>query len=317
MRWRRLGTPVGKAVTYEAAIKDRVELLPRSDGFLEGLSSEHFTDDADKAVTLEAAIENEVEPLPCSLGCAGGLASECFTDDADKAVTLQAAIENKVELLPCSVGCPEGLVLGRFTDDAMTSAARDELMPHFRTDGSRKSTSSMFEVGWSFLSLDSHGTFEAAKPLSAFPMLQRVLCSVILAISGCDDLDESRLNVICRHYAPGQGLKFHVDRPGMFYEHVFGCVLGNSSDRHLEFRRVGKSREVLSAFRLDEKPGICFRQSSDSRYRWIHGVEPIKSGERVSVTWRWLRNDAGTLGVREQDPSLHASSTWGETNARW
>mmetsp|Transcript_15774 Transcript_15774/g.49637 ORF Transcript_15774/g.49637 Transcript_15774/m.49637 type:complete len:99 (-) Transcript_15774:27-323(-) len=74
----------------------------------------------------------------------------------------------------------------------------------------------------------------------------------------------------------------------MFEEDVYGCVLLNTSDRVLEFQQTTRSGKVLRSFRMDERPGACFRQRGEARYSWSHGLEPLESGERFSVTWRWF-----------------------------
>eukprot|EP00928_Gymnodinium_smaydae_P002095 TRINITY_DN10734_c0_g2_i2.p1 TRINITY_DN10734_c0_g2~~TRINITY_DN10734_c0_g2_i2.p1 ORF type:complete len:744 (+),score=66.36 TRINITY_DN10734_c0_g2_i2:104-2335(+) len=177
-------------------------------------------------------------------------------------------------------------------------AALAELRPHFERNN-RKSSSQMFEVGWSFHSMDESGVMQQARPLADFTRLREVLTDVMLALTGCDDLGEDTLNIICRRYSRGQGLPRHIDRPQLFEEDVYGCVLLNNSDKCLEFQQVSKSGDVLAApYRIEEQSGSCMQQRGPARYDWLHGVEPLGRGERVSVTWRWIQRAAATEGHR-------------------
>lgn len=49
---------------------------------------------------------------------------------------------------------------------------------------------------------------------------------------------------------------------------------------------------MATTFRVPEVPGVCFRQRGPARYKWLHGLEPITRGERISVTWRWFTDEA-------------------------
>jgi len=121
---------------------------------------------------------------------------------------------------------------------------------------------------------------------------------VMLSIAGDRCLWEDRLNIICRSYRPGQGLKKPVDRKEMFEEDVYDCVLLNTSDKALEFQQFETvvHGKPLRMYRLEEAPGTCFRQRGKARYVWRHGVETLGSGERVSVTWRWIEQEAAAKG---------------------
>lgn len=188
--------------------------------------------------------------------------------------------------MPQLVGAPQGLEVVHM-DANLAASVLEELRPHFVQHTQRKSTSSMFEIGWSFLAAD-HGQIKLAKPIPNFPKLLQFLANTVQAITGSSDICEERLNVICRQYLEGQGIPMHVDRREMFDEDVYGCVLSNSSNGALEFQQAKRSGEVLRSFRLDERAGVCFRQREDARYKWTHGLEPLAFGERVSVTWRWF-----------------------------
>merc|ERR1712136_640662 len=147
--------------------------------------------------------------------------------------------------------------------------------------GTGKTTSDMFEVGLSFRAADRGVIRPSSKRLSDFPRLSR-LTEAVCGSHG-NRFSRDKLNIICRRYMPGQGIPFHVDRPGLFAEEVFGCILRNTSEMGMQFRRKPGGR-----FRLAERRGTCFKLSGDARYKWTHGVPPLASGDRFSVTWRFL-----------------------------
>merc|ERR1712232_795883 len=105
------------------------------------------------------------------------------------------------------------------------------------------------------------------------------------------------VNIIVRRYRPGQGLPKHLDRPQLFDEDVYGCILHNTSDKVLTFEQQSQSGEVVAGpHALEEKPGCCFRTRGPSRYEWIHGVDELGHGERISATWRWIQKGAADEG---------------------
>eukprot|EP00929_Paragymnodinium_shiwhaense_P068982 TRINITY_DN34801_c0_g1_i1.p1 TRINITY_DN34801_c0_g1~~TRINITY_DN34801_c0_g1_i1.p1 ORF type:complete len:529 (-),score=57.87 TRINITY_DN34801_c0_g1_i1:287-1873(-) len=182
-----------------------------------------------------------------------------------------------------------GLTVAR-VQEALARRALEELRPHFQA-ADVKGATAMVEVGWSFLAMDRSEKMQAAKTPQNFPALLALLQSAMLALSGVDDLGEETLNVICRQYVQGQGLPKHVDRPRMFQEEVYGCVLLNTSDQVLEFEKTDRDTgQRLCLHRVAENCGACFCQEGEARYQWSHGVEPLTEGERVSVTWRWFHD---------------------------
>jgi len=196
-------------------------------------------------------------------------------------------------------------------EEAVVQAALSELQQSFgphRTKGS----SDHLEVAWSFHALDQQGVMRQARPLECFPQLRALLELVMLSIAGDRNLWEDRLNIICRRYSRGQGLKKHVDRKEMFEEDVYGCVLLNTSDRALEFQQSDRGVPGETLYRLEEAPGTCFQQRGKARYFWRHGVETLGSGERVSVTWRWIEQEAAARGqlaasTSDQDTSFSSA----------
>lgn len=170
-----------------------------------------------------------------------------------------------------------------------------ELWPHFPT--AQRGSSSMFEAGWSFHAMDTEKTMRPAKQLAGLPALRSLLEEALVAMTGAADLGEETLNVICRYYARGHALPKHIDRPQIFDEDVYGCVLFNTSDQALEFEESDRhSGQIFQIHRLSETPGICFRQRGPARYEWAHGVKTLSHGERISVTWRWFDRQSASKG---------------------
>mmetsp|Transcript_92623 Transcript_92623/g.297596 ORF Transcript_92623/g.297596 Transcript_92623/m.297596 type:complete len:124 (+) Transcript_92623:508-879(+) len=102
------------------------------------------------------------------------------------------------------------------------------------------------------------------------------------------DMVNLRLNVSCLLYSPGHGIPWHCDRRYVYEKEVYGCVLLNSSDCALEFHERAKGGSLSQRYVIDESPGVCFAQRDTARFVWKHGVPPLSSGERLSVTWRWF-----------------------------
>eukprot|EP00927_Polykrikos_kofoidii_P036795 TRINITY_DN3103_c3_g1_i1.p1 TRINITY_DN3103_c3_g1~~TRINITY_DN3103_c3_g1_i1.p1 ORF type:complete len:694 (-),score=100.68 TRINITY_DN3103_c3_g1_i1:62-2143(-) len=200
--------------------------------------------------------------------------------------------------------------------------------------------SSMFEVCYSFHDLERHGEMRIARSMDKMPCLRALLVEAMLALRDTDaamgfcasratasacssshddvgvgspnnsfDLREDTLNVICRRYTKGQGLATHRDRPSLFCEDVCGCVLLNTSDSVLTFEQSDRDGKLTAGpHRIDEEPGCCFRQRGPARYEWTHGVPPLDCGERISVTWRWIKQPADS-GRHRQNRARDATAS--------
>ena len=60
-----------------------------------------------------------------------------------------------------------------------------------------------------------------------------------------------------------------------------------------ETDRVNTAENLpTSPVSLEEVPGMMFTQTGDSRYKWRHGMDSACQSLRLSVTWRWFREDA-------------------------
>jgi len=199
-------------------------------------------------------------------------------------------------------GAVSGLLLAQMPVE-LVRAALVELRPTFRPSANSES-SDMFEIGWSFRAMDKQQDrmMLPALSLADFPSLRALLEVALVAFSGTKELREDALNIICRRYTKYQGIPFHVDRPNLFEEDVYGCVLLNTSDVALEFVQRSRAGEVIAGpHRIAEQPGTCFKQSGDARTKWQHGVEPLCEGERISVTWRWIQQTAAEQGHKLKD----------------
>lgn len=186
-----------------------------------------------------------------------------------------------------------------------------ELRPHFQPAGQGGKTSSdMFEVGWSFHTMERSNLMRVRRPLAQFTQLRNLIAEAMWRLSGRTDLGEDTLNVICRRYTRGQGLQKHKDRPQLFEEDVYGCVLHNTSDRCLSFELLDESGALCAGpHHLEENsPGTCFLQRGEARYEWLHGVETLGFGERVSITWRWIQRELAEQG-RKGEPTRSTAST--------
>ena len=129
---------------------------------------------------------------------------------------------------------------------------------------------------------------KAALPLSGFPRLRDMVSGVMKMLDCSKPLDEHRLNVSCLLYSAGNYIPCHTDRPHIYRDVVFGCVLFNTSDSVLEFHTTDFCGRPTQRYMIHEEVGCCFLQQNDARYSWKHGVPPLSRGERISVTWRWF-----------------------------
>lgn len=172
----------------------------------------------------------------------------------------------------------------------LVGPALTELRRHFDATGdSAQKSSTSVELGWSFHATMGGGAPQPAESLADFPRVHSLLVGAMASL-GARGLELERLNVICRRFLPGQSLGLHVDACELFDEDVYGCVLLNTSSTTLEFRRAvpGELGGDIEVYRVAEEPGVCFRQRGEARYHWAHGLDPLMSGERISVTWRWF-----------------------------
>lgn len=108
----------------------------------------------------------------------------------------------------------------------------------------------------------------------------------------CKGVSLDTINLIVRRYQSGETLPFHVDyhegarnKKYHFYEEpIYGCILKNTSDSSLTFKRKSK------CVSLPEHTGMVLLQMAPIRFETEHGVPPLSKGERISLTWRFVNN---------------------------
>lgn len=106
----------------------------------------------------------------------------------------------------------------------------------------------------------------------------------------CKSVDA--INFIVRRFDVGDTLPFHVDyhekatndKYHFYDEEIFGCILENTSDQSLTFKWKSKCMS------LHEEKGTLFMQKGPIRFEAAHGVCGLTTGQRVSLTWRFINN---------------------------
>jgi len=190
---------------------------------------------------------------------------------------------------------PAGLKHAHVSQNYVIEEALREVRPRLMGASSHKSSSSTkFEIGWSFAEAEQNGRRAQAHRIENFPATQMLIQQSYKELGeGVPSSPEHQLNVIVRRYCKGQGIPMHTDRIYMFTEPVFGCVLINTSEQGLTWRQGD------NIFKLPESPpGVVFVQRGEARYKWQHGVPKLRTGERISITWRWFARDGGEMQSR-------------------
>lgn len=137
--------------------------------------------------------------------------------------------------------------------------------------------------------------FQHQNPKTAtvwLPQPVRELIATAQAQLGYSAPQWDRINIIDREYRRGGRLKPHLDRVHIFDEKIFNCVLENTSDSQLVLHPPQGSNEADLI--MQEETGRCVGMTDAARHRWMHGVPPIGSGTRGSLSWRYLIEDAMT-----------------------
>ena len=85
----------------------------------------------------------------------------------------------------------------------------------------------------------------------------------------------------------------HVDRPDIFGEDVYTCILANTSEARLTFHapEQAKSGDSAVTYRVPETPGLCVHLTGRARTEWKHEVPRLHSGHRLSVSWRFYHEE--------------------------
>lgn len=94
------------------------------------------------------------------------------------------------------------------------------------------------------------------------------------------------IQITIRRYKIGQGIGPHIDRPDKFTDRIFTVVVEANLDKGLIF-----TREDGQMYQVPEVDGQLQIQTGDSRYKFTHKLDSIKYGHRISITWRFFRED--------------------------
>ena len=195
----------------------------------------------------------------------------------------------EANVLPVTLKMPKGLWVDQ-VDQPLVKAVWEEIMPYFPEDRCQRRHRSALELGWTYEGADAADPVRKALPLDRFPQVRELVAQAMRKLSPSTPSCEERLNVSCLLYSPGHCIPWHCDRPYVYTNEVFGCVLFNNSDSGLQFL-TEKGRKLVHRYVLPEESGSCFMQEGDARYHWKHGVPTLNRGERLSVTWRWFLDD--------------------------
>lgn len=102
------------------------------------------------------------------------------------------------------------------------------------------------------------------------------------------EMDEimDNIQITIRRYKRGQGIGPHVDRTDKFTDRIFTLIVHSIPNKGLIFTRQD-GRE----YQVPEVDGLIEVQTGDSRYKFTHKLNPLEFGNRISITWRFFRED--------------------------
>jgi alkylated DNA repair dioxygenase AlkB len=100
-----------------------------------------------------------------------------------------------------------------------------------------------------------------------------------------------KLQVIVNEYNPGQGISAHIDDPKQFGDWVVSVSLGCGIN--VNFTKDNTINKIYV------KNRSVYEMTNDSRYKWRHSIEPVKSDtldnniyqrtRRISITFRYMK----------------------------
>lgn len=215
------------------------------------------------------------------------------------------------------VKAPSGLRFG-YVDAALTRGAAAEARSLLQSEHvSCNAGSEACELQWSFLASEKERRWKLAYPAAECPRIcafmdaamRKVMPAKYKAIGllGGGDRDHHtgddtievpeaskklglglrRLSAIVRRCAPGElnTIRFHRDNHE-FCEEVWDGILDRTD--HCPKMQYLCADNV---YEVPEVPGLAHVIVRDARWRWSHGLPPIEHGERISISWRWYRED--------------------------
>lgn len=105
------------------------------------------------------------------------------------------------------------------------------------------------------------------------------------------DIDINKLQVIVNEYEPGQGISAHIDDPKKFGDWIISVSLG--SNCNVKFIKNDETHNIYI------KKRSVYEMKNDSRYKWKHQIENVKSDtidenkinreRRISITFRYIK----------------------------
>lgn len=101
-------------------------------------------------------------------------------------------------------------------------------------------------------------------------------------------IDPARIvHALITEYRPGTPIGWHRDRER--FAHVIGISLGGWCT--MRFRRLERGRPTDEILPLELEPRSAYVMEGDMRWKWQHGIPPVKS-HRYSITFRTLPEEA-------------------------
>jgi alkylated DNA repair dioxygenase AlkB len=105
------------------------------------------------------------------------------------------------------------------------------------------------------------------------------------------DIPIEKLQVIVNEYTPGQGIAPHIDDCKQFGDWVISVSLGSSLI--INFTKDNIKKEIWI------EDGSLYEMKLDSRYKWTHSINSVKTDEfdgikynrerRISITFRYIK----------------------------
>jgi len=104
---------------------------------------------------------------------------------------------------------------------------------------------------------------------------------IILKITQKGIIKEIPNQIIINRYLPGEGISPHIDLPHVFKNKIYSISLGSACI--MNFSRKDK--------KIDIKVNQQLIMKNDVRYKWKHGIKPVKTdlinGKRIKRTIRY------------------------------
>ena len=157
--------------------------------------------------------------------------------------------------------------------------------------------SDVIELGVSLLSLEKAEPkyeFHSSSSFGVVTEIYRFISWEMAKLTGQipkmrnTEMDEimDNIQITIRRYKKGQGIGPHVDRTDKFTDRIFTVVVHSIPNKGLIF-----TRQDGCEYQVPEVDGLIEIQTGDSRYKFTHKLNPLEFGNRISITWRFFRED--------------------------